>query len=463
MQRYQQREVVQEKLIRVHNALYDYVKSRFPQLKISPGFYPAWVRPGTLKYDAVVMDNYPPPGREEEHLRQWMAAYGDAREPYILLWGYGDLDYQVELVRMEKMTRLCLAQGIKNIGFFRPELSLRDPVFRWYDTRGVGSYGPYDLQEHRATIAVLLDETRQTVEALERLGVREAASLPEIHPANADACADLCRQADQIYAYRKRVLDRAYGKVNECKQWAELDRLIDLAEAEGWISAGRERGALADSKEVRGWEILSKEFRTLPRFYAAILPRAGQASDRASTVAPSLESAAGAGGPGAGELAIAAKALRSGRFADACAQTIQARERLVEAKQEKSWQVSLRFRNRYPYPLNVTAILTVEQGKAGLCELYRGMPFESPGDSSRAFAFFLPSRPDSLTVSVGSWSGCLDVESLRVHNSREALNVVNVVADHADNAEACVGRPEAAFVLRPWASESFVRLQFQHD
>jgi hypothetical protein len=462
MQRYgQDRTFAQEKLIKVHNELYDYVKSRFPQLKISPGFYPAWVRPGTLKYDAVVMDNYPPPGQEEQYLRQWQAAYGEAREQYILLWGYGDLDYKLELARMEKMTRLCLARGIKNIGYFRPELSLRDPVFRWFDTRGVGSYAPYDIQEHRRTVTALLGETRQTLVELE--GIQKDATHKMSLATLADATSrdGLCRQADDIYACRKSLLDRAYEKLNQCKELAELDRLADLAEAEGWIAMKQDRNRLARSEDLRRWETLSKEFQTLPEFYAAVLPRGREANASASTVAQSLESAAAQDGPESGELAQAAKALKSGRFAAACAHTIRAREQLAAAKQERSWQVSLRLGNRYPYPLNVTVILSADCGGGGVRELYRGVPFESSAASRRSFAFYLPRPPESLTVATSPWSGTVDVESLRVYNSRETLNVASVLADHAENAEACVGRPEASFILLPWASESSVKLKMR--
>jgi hypothetical protein len=185
-------------------------------------------------------------------------------------------------------------------------------------------------------------------------------------------------------------------------------------------------------------------------------------NDCASVVAERLQSVARASGPESGELAKAAEALKRGRFAIAYSHATQAREHLVEAKKEKSWQVSLRLGNRYPYPLNVTAILTADCGGVRR-ELYRGVPFESPGVSSRSFAFYLPSRPAALTISVSSWSGDLNVESLRVHNSREAVKVTGVVADHAQDAEACVGGPEASFVLRPWASESSVRLEFKPE
>ena len=61
-------------MAQVHNELYDFVRAEYPQFKISPGFYPAWVQPGTLKMDAVVMDLYPPPGKEQAYIDRWVKA-----------------------------------------------------------------------------------------------------------------------------------------------------------------------------------------------------------------------------------------------------------------------------------------------------------------------------------------------------------------------------------------------------
>ncbi|MDP6358900.1 MAG: hypothetical protein QF473_27525, partial [Planctomycetota bacterium] len=162
-------------LIKVHNELYDFIKTRYPWLKVSPGFYPNWVEPGTLKMDAVVMDLYPPPGKEEQYIESWGNAYPFDLEQYIILWGYGDRDRKMECQRFERISRGLLARGVKNLGVFRAELALQDKIHRFFDVHGAGDYEPYNLERHRSNVEELLKETTGIVRQLRSI---EETGLP---------------------------------------------------------------------------------------------------------------------------------------------------------------------------------------------------------------------------------------------------------------------------------------------
>lgn len=438
------RDLAREKITRVHNELYDFVKSLYPRMNVSPGFYPAWVKPGTLKYDAVVMDNYPYPGLEEKKFREWLAAYGDAPEQYVLLWGYGNLDSQIELRRFEKITKLYLDHGIRNLGFFRPEMALRDPIFRLFDTRGVGSYAPYDLEEHRQSVIALADETKQVAAALAPSA--EPFCPPPIDRARSRAV--LCQLADQIYAYRKQQLDAAYRNVVQTRQWLDLARLIALADAEGWIREKMPAIKIPDARQLARWEKLSKEFRALPQYYAAVAPREREIRALADQLVSAIT------------LPEVADGLRSGDYTAAYRSAAAERQRLVRACAERSWEIALQLGNSYGYPLTVEATLTATFADGVTQEIYRGVPFEASKEPSLAFAFYLSRPPVALTLATGSWSGDLSVKSLRVFNSRQAATPTSFTADHAKGVEQFLANPSLGFVLSPWGSISQVTLRF---
>lgn len=454
------RELAQQKLIQVHNELYDYVKSLYPNLKISPGFYPRWVKPGTLKYDAVVMDNYPTPGKEEEKFEEWQRAYGTEKEQYVLLWGYGNLDYPLELARFEKVVKIHLDHGLKNLGFFAPALSLRDPIYRLFATRGVGSHAPYRLEEHRASVSALLTETRSTL--------AELAGFPELklpagslgEPAQAASRQELCRMADQIYALRKEVLDQAYRQVQKVREWVDFAATLRLLRAEGWAPENALVDYPAISKQISEWETLSKEFRTLSRFYRAVLPMEASLGARAVKVADvmvSHEMKLPAIQP---KLSAVAERLRAHSYAGAYRQAVEARDVLVQSRTERSWLMEIGLGNSYQYPLTVELMISADYGDGVRYEIYRGIPFETSGNSALNFTLLLPKRPARLILSTGPWSGDLRVEKLRVSNSRETLAPALVEEDHAKGVKEYLANANHPFVLSPWGSASHVVFKY---
>ena len=436
-------------LARVHNELYDYVKSLYPDLKVSPGFYPAWVDPGTLKADAIVMDNYPPPDFEEIRFQEWIEAYGDISEQYVLLWGYGNLDRQLEVTRLEKIVGLYLDHGITNIGFFRPKFALRDPIFRMFDTRGVGSYQLYDLEAHRRDVAVLIEQTRGVVAALD--GV--APPFVEPNPGDADSREALCTLTDDVYAYRERLLDEAYRKAVAMRGWKDGGRLISLATAERWVPASYVERPVPDARQIADWEMLSKEVRSLPAFYEAVLPEEARLKELASSMADDLST-------DPVELIDAAEALRKADFTEAYQHATLARSDLVAQRSEQSWEVAVTFENSYPYVLNCEVFLTAEYADGQSQEVYRGIPFEVDQGPTESHTFFLPHRPIALTLSTKKWSGDVGVRELRVSNSRQVLNPDSGEADHVRDFQAFLDDPTTGFTLSPWASVSSLTLKY---
>lgn len=454
------RERARQVLIQVHNELYDYVKSLYPNLRISPGFYPKWVKPGTLKYDAVVMDDYPGFGQEEEKLQEWLRAYGKDVEQYVLLWGYGNLDYQLELARLEKTVKLHRDHGIRNLGFFHPSLALRDPIYRMFDTRGAGSYASYDLAEHQGTVADLREDTTRTVEKLGRIPGVQVKTAPAENPAQAGSRKKLCAMADRIYAYRKALLDTAYVKAAFSKEWVDFSQLAQLAYAEGWIPKHLMKEYPQISQQTRAWETLSKEFRTLPKFYEAVLPVEREIRPHAVEMARALLVSAKGDPAIQAFLEHAAHLINQDAYASAFGRLKQARDLLVKERKEKSWEIVLRLGNRYGYPLTAEVILSVDYGDGQPREIYRGIPFEASKQELMPLNFVLPNRPQAMRLATGPWSGDLVVHGLRVLNSRETLQPALVEEDHVKGVKEYLAHPSGGFELCPWSSASHVTLKY---
>ncbi|MDD2706627.1 MAG: hypothetical protein PHV34_01355 [Verrucomicrobiae bacterium] len=458
--RYQNREEAREVLARAHNELYEYVKSLYPGVRVSPGFYPAWVKPGTLKYDAVVMDNYPGLGQEGKNMNAWLRAYGSETEQYVLLWGYGNLDSKVELARFEKVVGLHLQHGIRNLGFFNPRFSLLDPVFRLLDTRGVGSYAPYDMTEHRATVSGLMEGTRQMVDELRKIKGLDIPQLPEVEMSKPSTRESLCALADYVYKYRRAALDAAYEKMSEIKQWMDFNQLIQLAHAEEWIHDDLVMEYSAIVRQGRKWESLSQEFRTLAKFYGEILPMEQKIRAHAVSVAGSLSKTAEGDSNIRPFLEKAAEDLKTGSYSSACGRLVELQKRLFCNQTEKSWQVSLVLRNPYGCPQGVDVILAADFGGGSQRVIYHDTPFIAAKEQTIELNFILSARPQALTLATGSWAGHLAVRKLQAFNSRAILAAKLAEEDHAKGIHEYMKNPDAGFELSPWGSASHVKLTF---
>ena len=464
------RDEVLPKLIRVHNELYDFVKERYPFLKVSPGFYPHWVEPGTLKMDAVVMDLYPPPGKEEEYIERWGKAYGFDVEQYVLLWGYGEEERRTECTRFDRMVEGLLARGVKNLGVFRAELALQDRIHRLFDVHGVGDYRPYDIERHRRNAQALLPETQGVVAALPA-AVTDALGSPPTPSADAWASrAAICQWTDSVYTYREAALEFAYGEMCRVASLAELPGLIAVLRAEHLVGGGLDCPAEPAAAKLAEWEGLSKEFGGLPRFYAAVEPvRLGLAAC-ATLVAAEIDARAGRLGERVPEQAAdrfssavqqLASSVRKGRVREAIGQFGDLHAVLRQAGCERSFLLRVVFGNRYRFPLNIKVTLTAAWQDGTQAEVYSAYPCTT-AEAEQEVVLFLPQRPQSVAILTSSWTGTLDVLRWELSHSSTGIMRPNGASD-ARKVQGGDDWPEGeweGFTLSPWAGVAGVTIEY---
>ncbi|MBT3379068.1 MAG: hypothetical protein HN742_20545 [Lentisphaerae bacterium] len=458
------REEVRKKLVRVHNALYDFVKTRYPQLKVSPGFYPHWVKPGTLKMDAVVMDLYPPPGKEEEKIERWIEAYGLDTEQYVLLWGYGDRDRHLECDRFDRMVAGLLGRDIRNLGVFRAELALQDRVHRLFDVHGTRGHEPDDMARHRRNVEQLWTETRRVTAELMEREENTASELPSVPEQAWESRNGLVQWTNAIYAFRQRVLDRAYEDLQRVGALTAIPRLADLLAAEGMVTAGIAYGPAPDSTQLGKWERLSKEFDSVPRFYESVAASLARSAINAKQLAAQIAGAvqrppSGLVGAPLHRFVSDTKRLteliRAQDFKAATTHFHGVHDILRGAGSERSFRLRVVFSNGYKIPLNVRVTLTASRPDGSSRELYAEYPCQT-ADAQREIVLLLPRRPASLTFRTSSWTGTLRVSSLELsHSSVGVLQPTAVIdVDHTTGATEWVEREGrgAAFALSPYAS-----------
>jgi len=458
-------------LIKVHNELYDFIKTRYPQLKVSPGFYPAWVEPGTLKMDAAVMDLYPPPGKEENYINQWVAAYGDVpkEEHYILLWGYGDGDRKMECERFDRITEGLIRRGYRNLGVFHPRLALWDRVHRLFDVDASGNYGPYHIEEHRKNIETLWGETARTAEDLKRILGDGMPPLPSV-PSDAWASREKLKAwTGQIYDFREGVLDVAYSHVQKMQELRKLAVLISLLKAEGLIPPDTDEAGNLSSTQLGKWESVSKEYRQVPAYFETVIPvekelaaHAGRISGvllRSNDPDDSRYPKAIREGVTSSIRRIAAFMAR-GEIAKAEQEFYGLHGTLCDHQVEKSYQLKIVFENRYEFPLNLSVKLTADWGVGAVKEIYSGYPCET-ADRLTELVLYLPGRPASITISTSSWSGALTVRTWELSNSREQVQPTSVEdVDHIESITEWLDGQSTGFTLSPWASRSGARIVY---
>lgn len=464
------RDEVLPKLIRVHNELYDFVKETYPFLKVSPGFYPHWVEPGTLKMDAVVMDLYPPPGKEEEYIERWGKAYGFDIEQYVLLWGYGEEDRGTECTRFDKMVEGLLARGVRDLGVFRAELALQDRIHRLFDVHGVGDYRPYDIERHRRSALELLPETQRVV-----AGIPAAVSdaLGPLPAASAGAWASrgaICEWTDDVYAYRERVLDSASEELQRVASMAMLPGLIAVLRAEELVEGTLDCPAEPAPAKLSEWERLSKEFDGLPRFYAAVEPVTREFAACATRLAGDIDGRVEALGARVPEQVVGAAVetvrglaslIRERRVLEAFSQFGELHAVLRKAGSERSVLLRVVFGNRYRFPLNIKVTLTAEWQDETRAEVYSAYPCTT-AEAEQEVALFLPQRPRSITLRTSSWTGTLDVLRWELsHSSTGVMRPTGVSA--VEKVEGRDGWPRGAwqgFTLSPWASTAAATIEY---
>jgi hypothetical protein len=466
------RDEIRPLMAAVHNELYDFVKARYPQLKVSPGFYPLWVEPGTLKMDAVVMDLYPPPGKEQQYIDRWVTAYGEvpAEDHYIILWGYGDGDRAMEIERFNNITNGLIARGYRNLGFFRPELALRDRVHQMWDVDASGNYGPYDIDEHRAGVETLWSQTTTIAGAIATINADRAPALPTM-PDDAYASRDnITDWARQIYDYRHGVLETAYEHMRSMRDMARLTELAGLLKAEGLIPTDTDAGMHYSSSQLNEWEALSKEYRTVPQYYAATLAVEKQMVERAQAVGRVVDASLDQAPVGRYPATIEAEAtghirriadrLDQAQVADARQAFEQLFDMLFDNQVEQSYQLRIVFKNGYDFALNLLITLACEWPDGQVEEIYSDYPCET-ADRFTELRLFLPQRPTAIQLGTCSWSGALTVSEWQLFNSRGDMEPTAVEdIDHVEKIEAWRAGESDSFDLLPWASVAGAKIVY---
>jgi len=460
------RDEIIPQLIQVHNELYDFIKAHYPQLKVSPGFYPAWVRPGTLKADAIVMDLYPPPGKEEDYIKRWVEAYGEIppEDHYIILWGYGDGDRNAELDRFQAITEGLIRRGYRNLGTFSPQMALRDRTHRMFDVDASGTYAPYRVEEHRQNIEPLW---RDTVSTAKELG-DHAAALPAV-PDGAWASRDALKAwTARIYDYRDHALDAAYAHTRKMKELRALTVLVSLLKAEGLIPAHTQDPQPLPSSQLAKWEKIAKEYRHLPQYYQAVLPVEKALRDHTAVVAGQLtldidQYPQTIRKDVAAAIARIADLMNRAEVAAAEQAFYQLYDTLRAHKAEKSYRLRVVFGNRYGFPLNLQVHLTANYEDATSKEVYSDYPCQT-ADRKVELVLYLPRRPASIKIHTSPWSGALTVADWELSDSREVMRPTTVEeVDHLEKIEEWLNGKSDRFALLPWASRAGVRIVYRAE
>ncbi|MBI3920479.1 MAG: hypothetical protein HY318_03585 [Armatimonadetes bacterium] len=459
---------VQMKMTRSFNELFDFVKDRYPWLKIAPGVYWQWVQPN-LKRDAVVMDLYPSPGHEETAMNNWVEAWGSNTEHYILLWGYGDLDRKLECDRFDKVTGGLRKRGFKNLGYFHSKLALEDRIYRLFDTHGTGTYAPYNLAEHSENVRYLIAETEKIVSAMEPLiGVRMPAR-PKYSKSSAayKSRKGLIGIADAWYGFRERLLDGAYDSVQKLKAYLHLSAIVNILQAEGVLPASHSPKTVLTPAAVVKLEKLSKEYPSLPEFYAELIPVEKGLCSEASDVAKGItfkgeeEFAPALRMKMAGYLGKIASDLRDADCLRAFENAQSLYRDLRTAGADRSWQLRVVFGNNYGYPLNMRVDVSVDYGDGKPVTIRSDTPFEGSSGVSEEWIMYLPKQPAAVCIDTVPWSGTLHVRTLEISQSKRTLTAKSYSdADHVNDIAEWISGKSPSFALSPWASRSGVRIAY---
>lgn len=459
---------LRKKMTAAFNEIYDFVKGRYPWLKIAPGVYWQWVQPD-LKRDAVVMDLYPNVGDEETTIENWIKAWGSNTEGYILLWGYGALDRRVECDRFDKVTSGFMKRGFKNLGFFHPKLTLEDRAYRFFNLHGAGTYASYNLTEHASSVRYLIKETEAIASRLEPLIGDRMPKRPD-YPDSSDAYKSrrgLIGIADAWYEFRERLLDGAYASIQKLKACLNLSSIVNILQAEGFLSESySSKTALTPAALVK-LEKPSKEYPTLPEFYTELIPLEKGLFADASAVAKGISFKEGLEFTPAlkkkidENLGKIASELKNADCLGAFENAQILYNDLRTAGADRSWQLRIVFGNNYGYSLNMRVDISVDYGDRKPVTIRSDIPFEASGAPSEEWIMYLPKQPTAVRIDTACWSGTLHVRALEISQSKRTLTAKSYSdANHANGIAEWISAGSSSFALSPWNSTSGVRIEY---
>lgn len=467
----QHKEEVIEKLIKVHNELYDFVKANYPFWKVSPGFYPDWVRPGTLKMDAVIMDSYPSPGVEEKFIQKWIRAYGNVPpdEHYIILWGYGDNDRQVELDRFRKITSGFMKRGYKNLGFFFPGLALYDPIHRLIDTEGTGTYLPYSLEKHKLDVRKLLDETMKTADSLKTV---EGFTLPAPVKSSEEDWTSrekLIALTDRIYLFREAALDEAYRMVQRMKDLQKISNFVSLLKAEKMLGDDFKCEAGISKTQLGKWEKLSKDYRTIAAYFEEVVPYEKKFSAICSSAARELEKntplilsaypkeISSVIMP---ELSAVIKSLKGAEVGCAEKDFQKIFKILCDKKLSRCAILEISFQNLHHVALNLSVTISAGFPGGQEQEFYSDFPCSSSAEIEK-IRIYLPGVPSYVSLVSSKWAGTLNVAAFTLTKTGEVLKPEKILeSNHIEKFEEWFSGRSRFFIVAPWGNKASFKIEY---
>jgi hypothetical protein len=161
-----------QKIIYVANNLYEYIKSKYPSLRVALSFYPYAAMPvyKNAKYDDIIMDTYPGMGSDLKKPNPWVDASEriGKENVYILLWGV--FTTREEIAWNKQVFQSVRDSGFKNIGWFQtaPDRSMDDYVAGIIDSESPGSYLPETIMERLASLIRRYNHIINTLDILNK-------------------------------------------------------------------------------------------------------------------------------------------------------------------------------------------------------------------------------------------------------------------------------------------------------
>ncbi|MDD3925712.1 MAG: LamG domain-containing protein [bacterium] len=478
----------QQELFTVMNILYDYVKDYCQttygvSIKVAPGIYPQWVIPVqetvTLKYDAAVMDLYPNFGAEADKIREWLDAWGQNTEQYILIDGYGDLDRYQEIDRFDKLIDGLTEYNLRNIGFFYPSLSLEDRIYRVCDVWGTDA--AYDATGHSTHVSDMMYETTAAAEAFATVIPNKLPSLPSSTVPSNDSRKNQLNLLSSWYDYRERVSNTVYDDYLRMGAYLYLQTISDILYAEGFLtdSSYQVNNTLTPGT-YNQWNTWSRgcfkpdtpDAPPAMSFYNAAIPAETTYLSDMATLANGICMRPDNGFSQAlldqvsACLTAITNALDSGNCTVAYTETTGLYNLLRANNADRSYKLYLKLINNYGYSLSVQVGVAVDYG-SGFQVLRSDRPFENSSAGYTEWTLYLKQMPEAVHVYTGSWTGSVPVNPMQLSNSQGSIGSMAYTID--DPVYASDGNPtvnsiitgtDTSYVLRPYSSYSGIILSY---
>lgn len=425
------------KIEKVHNALYDHVKQKYPHLKVGITFYPGAVKRGKvkMKYDLVCIDPYPEKGQLDQSLAECKEVYGVSDDVYILLWGCGSVrwrcclkPYQEDTDWAETVFKAFRGAGYRNIGWFGLNYKANsfDRIINWIDGQSPGTYAPGGLADAlrqaqvrrtgtfatlRALPAEVVTKTQTAAKDYEAVTAKTTLPQRERLRRAAEARDKLVTLALNTAEETAKVL-RAAGAADALETSKQFLVAYGLSEAAG---AGLTR------EERDGILYHCSAFERLPEFYRLAQPVTARLQEQTGVLLQQTT----ANLKRLGETHPGADLARALRLAEDLAAAwkqfdfrkgLQVVEQLTEAASEAGVSEGVTLTaylvNPYSYEVNARPAVRISDDGEKWTEVYRGEPFH--GEFRPVLRIPLKAAPKFVMVDNGEWTGDFGVDAMEL-------------------------------------------------